>query len=46
MNDITQKIKFIYTKETIGSIVVKTLTHAGTRKVAYKKIGHDPWIKI
>lgn len=40
------KIKFIYTKETIEGIIVKTLTHAKTGKAVYKKVGYDPWIKI
>jgi hypothetical protein len=46
VNDITQKIKFLYTEEIIEGIVVRTLTFAETKKVAYKKIGYGPWIKI
>lgn len=46
MNDITQRIKFLYTEEIIEGIIVKTLTFAETKKVAYKKVGYDPWIKI
>lgn len=46
MTDIISKIKYLYTKETIDGIVVRTLTYVETKKAAYKKIGHDPWIKI
>lgn len=46
MNDIIQKIKFLYTEETIKGIIVRTLTCAETKEVAYKKIGYDPWIKM
>jgi hypothetical protein len=46
MNDTISKIKYLYLEEIINGIVVKTLTFAETKKVAYKKVGYDPWVKI
>ena len=46
MSDATWKIKFIYTEKTIEGITVRTLIHAKTGKAVYKKINHDPWIKV
>jgi hypothetical protein len=46
MNDITQKIKYLYTEEIVEGIIVRTLTFAETKKEAYKKVGYDPWIKV